>query len=157
MSGYPSCLVKGRTSKTPGGHSSLAIWNSSCRKVTPLLVALSEKLSDPSKLSGLIERLEIQDPRIVQTMSVISLFEQQQERFPRPSCRFWFVLRRIALGRTVQCASSAQAFADLVAATLLLLAAPFIGLAAVLIWLEDHGPVFYSQQRSGWLGRRLRY
>ena len=23
----------------------------------------------------------------------------------------------------------------------------------LLIWLEDRGPVFYSQQRSGWLGR----
>ena len=31
--------------------------------------------------------------------------------------------------------------------------APFVGLAALLIWLEDRGPVFYSQQRSGWLGR----
>ena len=26
-------------------------------------------------------------------------------------------------------------------------------LAAGLIWLEDRGPVFYAQQRSGWLGR----
>jgi lipopolysaccharide/colanic/teichoic acid biosynthesis glycosyltransferase len=26
-------------------------------------------------------------------------------------------------------------------------------LAALLIWLEDRGPVFYVQQRSGWLGR----
>ena len=44
--------------------------------------------------------------------------------------------------------------ADLfVAAALLLLTAPFIGFAALLIWLEDQGPVFYSQQRSGWLGR----
>lgn len=24
---------------------------------------------------------------------------------------------------------------------------------ALLIWLEDRGPVFYVQQRSGWLGR----
>ena len=24
---------------------------------------------------------------------------------------------------------------------------------ALLIWLEDRGPVFYSQERSGWLGR----
>ena len=44
--------------------------------------------------------------------------------------------------------------ADLfVAAVLLLLTAPFIAVAALLIWLEDYGPVFYVQQRSGWLGR----
>ena len=41
----------------------------------------------------------------------------------------------------------------LVAAVLLLLTAPFVGFASLLIWLEDQGPVFYSQQRSGWLGR----
>ena len=26
-------------------------------------------------------------------------------------------------------------------------------LAVLLIWLEDRGPVFYAQRRSGWLGR----
>ena len=36
---------------------------------------------------------------------------------------------------------------------LLLLTAPFIAVAAFLIWLEDRGPIFYSQERSGWLGR----
>jgi len=39
--------------------------------------------------------------------------------------------------------------ADLVAASLLLLlTTPLILLAALLIWLEDRGPVFYGQQRS---------
>ena len=41
----------------------------------------------------------------------------------------------------------------MVAATLLLLTTPFDLFAALLIWLEDQGPVFYSQQRSGWMGR----
>ena len=41
----------------------------------------------------------------------------------------------------------------LIAGLLLLLTAPFVLLAALLIWLEDRGPVLYSQQRSGWLGR----
>ena len=44
--------------------------------------------------------------------------------------------------------------ADLfVAVALLLLTSPFVGLAALMIWLEDQGSVFYCQQRSGWLGR----
>ena len=36
---------------------------------------------------------------------------------------------------------------------LLLLTAPFVLLAVLLIWLEDRGPVLYAQSRSGWLGR----
>jgi len=40
-----------------------------------------------------------------------------------------------------------------VALVLLLLTLPLVGLAALLIWLEDRGPVFYHQQRSGWMGR----
>ena len=41
----------------------------------------------------------------------------------------------------------------LVAVTLIMITTPFVALAALFIWLEDRGPVFYSQQRSGWLGR----
>ena len=33
-----------------------------------------------------------------------------------------------------------------------LLTAPFVGLAALLIWLEDQGPIF-TARRSGWMGR----
>ena len=44
--------------------------------------------------------------------------------------------------------------ADLVLAALLLFfTGPFVLFAALFIWLEDRGPVFYTQQRSGWLGR----
>ena len=48
----------------------------------PLLVALSPSRTRDPSFSGLIERLEIQDPRQIQTISVITLFEQQQERLP---------------------------------------------------------------------------
>ena len=41
----------------------------------------------------------------------------------------------------------------LVSVLLLVVTSPLIALAAVLIWLEDRGPIFYSQPRSGWLGR----
>ena len=41
----------------------------------------------------------------------------------------------------------------LLSTVLLLLTAPFVLLAALLIWFEDRGPVLYAQQRSGWLGR----
>ena len=121
----------------------------------PLLVALSPRRRRDPSLSGLIERLEMQDPRLVQTMSVISLFEQQQERLP-PALLADSVLSYDELPWAAPFSVQAQLkrLADLlVAAALLLLTAPFVGLAALLIWLEDRGPVVYSQQRSGWLGR----
>ncbi len=38
------------------------------------------------------------------------------------------------------------------ALALLLLSAPLLLLLAMLIWLEDRGPVLYRQERSGWMG-----
>jgi lipopolysaccharide/colanic/teichoic acid biosynthesis glycosyltransferase len=43
-----------------------------------------------------------------------------------------------------------------VAVVLLVLSAPVLLLAALAIRLEDGGPVFYVQQRSGWMGRPFR-
>jgi len=43
-----------------------------------------------------------------------------------------------------------------VAAVLLLLTLPLMVLAALLIWLDDPGPVFYVQDRSGWMGETFR-
>ena len=121
----------------------------------PLLVALSPgRLRDPS-LSALIERLERQDPFLVQTISVVSLFEQQQERLPSSllaNGSWSYDEMPWVFPFSVQ--AQLKRLADLlVAAALLLLTAPLVGIAALLIWLEDKGPVFYSQQRTGWLGR----
>ena len=126
-----------------------------CNSQAPLLVALSStRRSDPS-ISSLIELLELQDPRSVQTISLTSLFELQQERLP-PVLLSDSDLLYDDLPWVAQFSIQAQLkrLADLfVAAVLLLLTAPFVALAAVLICLEDQGPVFYKQQRSGWLGR----
>ena len=106
-----------------------------------LLVALSPRRRRDPSLSGLIDRLEMQDPRLVQTMSVISLFEQQQERLP-PALLADSVLSYDELPWAAPFSVQAQLkrLADLlVAAVLLLLTAPFVCLAALLIWLEDRG------------------
>ena len=121
----------------------------------PLLVALSPSRRHHPSFSGLIERLEMQDPRLVQTISVIHLFEKQQERLP-PALLADSGLSYDEMPWAAPFSVQAQLkrLADLlVAAVLLLLTAPFVGFASLLIWLEDQGPVFYSQQRSGWLGR----
>ena len=123
--------------------------------VFPLLVALSPSLRRDSMFSGLIERLELQDPRVVQTISVISLFEQQQERLPPSLLDNASVLYEdLPWAAPFSFQGQLKRLADLtLAAALLFITAPFVGLAAFLIWLEDRGPVFYRQRRSGWLGR----
>ena len=120
----------------------------------PLLVALSPRCSCDPSLSGLIERLEMQDPRLVQTISVVSLFEQSQERLP-PALLADSVVSYDELPSAAPFSMQVQLkrLADMfVAASLLMLTAPLVGLGGLLIWLEDQGPVFYRQQRSGWLG-----
>ena len=121
----------------------------------PLLVAVSSDVHrDPSHRS-LLERLEMRDPRIIRSVSVLSLFEQQQERLP-PALMgdISFTFDDLPWASTFSVQAQLKRMADmLVASALLLLTAPFIAVAALFIWLEDRGPIFYSQQRSGWLGR----
>ena len=121
----------------------------------PLLVALSpQRRSDPS-LTGLIERLETQNPEQVQTISVRNLFEQQQQRLPPALLSDFSVMYdELPWAASFSFQSQLKRLADLlVASVLLFFTSPFVVFAALLIWLEDQGPVFYTQLRSGWLGR----
>ena len=53
------------------------------------------------------------------------------------------------LGPSHHVQAQLKRLADLFIATALLLCtAPFVGLAGLLIWLEDRGPVFYKQRRT---------
>ena len=118
-------------------------------KVTasPLLVVLSpDRLRDPG-LSSLVQRLEIRDDHLLQTISVISLFEQQQERLPPALLEeSAFSYEHLPLAMPFSIQVQLKRLADLlVAVALLLITVPFIGLASILIWLEDRGPVLYSQ------------
>lgn len=120
-----------------------------------LLVAISSGCRRDPSFSDLIERLEVQDLRLVQTISLISFFELQQERLPPALLgQAGWSYDEIPWAAPFSVQAQLKRLADLlVAVALLLLTAPFVGLAALLIWLEDQGPVFYGQQRTGWLGR----
>lgn len=121
----------------------------------PLLVAVSSKMCRDSSQRSLLESLEMRDPRVVRSVSVLSLFEQQQERLP-PGLMgdFSFTYDDLPWTSTFSVQAQLKRMADLVlSAFLLLFTAPLIAVAALLIWLEDRGPIFYSQKRSGWLGR----
>ena len=121
----------------------------------PILLALSQSVSKDPLMRSLLASLETRDPRQVRILSVISLFEQQQERLP-PGLLADIVLTYDDLpwASTFSIQVQLKRMADLlIAAFLLFLTSPFVFLAALLIYLEDQGPVFYAQQRSGWLGR----
>ena len=121
----------------------------------PLLVAVSSELRRDPCQRLLLESLEMRDPRVVRSVSVLSLFEQLQERLPPVLMGdVPFTYDDLPWAATFSVQAQLKRMADLVvAALLLLLTSPFMAAAALLIWLEDRGPIFYSQQRSGWLGR----
>ena len=121
----------------------------------PLLVALSAEVRRDPNRRPLLQKLEMCDPRVVRSVSVLSLFEQQQERLPPVLMGdVDFTYDDLPWAATFSVQAQLKRMADLVVASLLLLfTSPFIAVAAMLIWLEDRGPIFYSQQRSGWLGR----
>ena len=121
----------------------------------PLLVAVTDEVRRDPMQHVLLESLDMRDPRLVRCVSVLSLFEQQQERLP-PALMgdFPFTYDDLPWAATFSVQAQLKRMADLlVAALLLLITAPFMAVAALLIWFEDRGPVFYAQQRSGWLGR----
>ena len=121
----------------------------------PILFVFSQAASKDPELRLFISSLEIRDPRHVRVLSVLSLFEQQQERLP-PALMVDTMLAYDDLPWAAAFSVQVQLkrMADLlVAVLLLLLTAPFVLMAALFIWIEDRGPVLYSQQRSGWLGR----
>ncbi len=121
----------------------------------PLLVAVTDEVRRDPMQHLLLESLDMRDPRVVRSVSVLSLFEQQQERLPPALMGDTpFTYDDLPWAATFSVQAQLKRMADLlVAALLLLITAPFMAVAALLIWLEDRGPVFYAQQRSGWLGR----
>ena len=119
------------------------------------LVVVSPGMREQADLVALLESLEAQDPRQVRVLSSLRLFSQQQERLPpflMPESRLDY--DEIPWNRPFSLQTQLKRVADVVVAgSLLVVSAPFIFLAALLIWLEDQGPVWYVQQRSGLLGQ----
>ena len=120
----------------------------------PLLVAVTEEVRRDPVQRSLLESLDMRDPHVVRSVSVLSLFEQQQERLPPAFMGdIPFTYNDLPWAATFSVQAQLKRMADLLlAALLLLITAPFMAVAASLIWLEDRGPIFYLQQRTGWFG-----
>ena len=121
-------------------------------------LAIAPNIYSDSEFAYLLTQLKNLDPACVRIMSLTSLFERHQERLP-PALLADDALNFHDLPWAAPLSVQAQLkrIADvLLAGVLLLLTSPFIAAAALAIWIEDQGSVFYTQQRSGWLGRPFR-
>ncbi len=99
-----------------------------------------------------LDRLE---SRGLSVATLEQLAEQQLERLP-PSLlpHDWLEYAQLPWSNEFSFQRKLKRVADVaVALVLLVLSAPLLLLLALMIRLEDGGPVFYVQQRSGWLGQ----
>ena len=121
----------------------------------PVVLALAPSLEKNLQQRSLLERLEERDPRDTSLTTPLNLVERQLERLPpRLLPEPWLNYQELPWNRVFSLERQLKRVADLLmAAGLLSLTSPLLLLAALLIWLEDRGPVFYVQQRRGWLGR----
>jgi lipopolysaccharide/colanic/teichoic acid biosynthesis glycosyltransferase len=120
-----------------------------------MVLTLSPQIHRDPALHSVFQHLETADPRWIRVVSPERLFEIMQERLP-PALLSDQGMSYDDLPWAVTFSIQAQlkrAADFLVAALLLLLTSPLIALAALLIWWDDRGPIFYVQKRSGWLGR----
>jgi len=124
----------------------------------PVLFVSSETVRSSGAYRGLMRKLEDFDSDEIKSISLLRLFDEQQGRLP-PSLlpESYLEYGDISWSADFSFQAQLKRLADLiVASVLLLLCSPFVLLASLLIKLEDGGPVFYSQERSGWLGRPFR-
>ena len=121
----------------------------------PVVLALAPSLEQNPQQRRLLEQLEERDPRDTSLTTPLNLLERQLERLPPALLpEPWLNYQELPWNRVFSLERQLKRVADLlVAAGLLTLTSPLLLVAALLIWLEDRGPVFYVQQRSGWLGR----
>ncbi len=129
--------------------------NDAVSQPSPLVIALSTSVRHQPKYRRLLEELEKRDPRECNLTTPLALAERQLERIPPALLPdLWIGYSEIPWNALFSPQRQLKRAADFVLAALLIaVTAPLVFIAAVLIWLEDRGSVFYVQERSGWLGQ----
>ena len=121
----------------------------------PVMFVSSESIRSGDAFRGLMRKLEDAGSDDIKSISLLRFFEEQQERLP-PSLlpESYLEYDNILWSADFSFQAQLKRLADLVVAfVLLLFSCPFVVIASLLIKIEDGGPVLYSQERSGWLGR----
>ena len=121
----------------------------------PCVVAVGPSVSSDDQHRRLLELLESRDPRETILTTPLALAERQLERLPpRMVPEPWLQFSDLPANRLFSFERQLKRVSDLVVASVLLIVtSPLILLAMFLIWLEDRGPIFYVQKRTGWLGQ----
>ena len=93
-----------------------------------------------------------------QIISLLSWCEQELQRIPPELIKAEWLIQAEGFGlRPGSLNWRIKRLCDVCgAAALLIVSAPLLILGGLLVWLEDRGPVFYSQIRSGLYGRPIR-
>lgn len=125
----------------------------------PLPVSLASLSPAPLEQKiGLLKPLQQRKQRTIRYASALHLAEHELERLPPALLsKAWLDYADAPWSNPFSFQRQLKRFADVgVSLLLLLLTSPLLLLAALLIWLEDRGPVFFMQDRSGWMGQRFR-
>ena len=151
-----SQLVLSAWKRTPPRQSLRCLSLESAVQIEPpVVLAVLPSNNQSSYQQSLMEQLLARDPRETSLITPLQLLERQLERLPPALVPDpWIDYQDLPWNRLFSLDRQLKRIADLfVAAVLLVLTAPILLLSMFLIWLEDRDSVFYSQQRSGWLGR----
>lgn len=119
----------------------------------PSVVAIASSALDESSDSSWYRRLEAMDPRVVVLTTPFALTEKYLARIPpsllsEPWLSYDSIPCNAAFGFQRQLKRVADVFLSIL---LLLLSAPLLLIAALMIWMEDRGPILFVQRRSGFL------
>ena len=162
----PQCLLVGPAQET---QPVLEAWNrtpprqqlrclplqEALRQKAPVVLAAAASLQQDPDQRRRLTAFEARDPRVYSLTTPLTLLERQLERLPPALVpEPWLNYDELPWSRLFSLDRQLKRVADVLLSLLLLVVtSPLVLLAMLLIWLEDRGPVFYRQQRSGWLGR----
>jgi lipopolysaccharide/colanic/teichoic acid biosynthesis glycosyltransferase len=119
----------------------------------PAVVAIASSALDQSRDSSWYKKLEALDPRVIVLTTPFDLTEKYLARIPpsslpEPWLSYDSIPSNAAFGFQRQLKRIADVFLSIL---LLLLSVPVLLIAALMIWIEDRGPVLFIQRRSGYL------
>lgn len=121
----------------------------------PVILAVSQSYKGSEQLQTFFQDLNKEDPRKVALTTPLAMAESYLERLPTALIpEPWISFDDIPWNHPLGVQRQLKRFADVVvSAGLMLFASPLLLIAGILIYLDDRGPIFYRQCRTGWLGQ----
>ena len=124
----------------------------------PVLLAVSTFLQQQCLSNPWLTEFQERDPRQFVLTTPVVLAERQLERLPPHLLpEPWLSYDSIPWSDPMRVQRQLKRVEDVFfSGCLLVITSPLLLLSILLIWINDRKSVFYSQQRSGWLGQRFK-